>query len=388
MADFSLSYQDYLAARREGDQSGFSESSSSNQPGLISEDEWNALSPQQQWATMASQNGAGGSVIGPDDPRFAAIHAITPGQGYSITYGPPPHAGDSNYYIDPSRIKPIGNGFYASPSDNFTQSALQERHGLGVGDLIGFGIPAAIITLGAAGMLDGLGASGVSGTAEGAVAGGTTAATSDTPLVFAPGMEAQGMAESTLINEGILPGSQEWIDSLAAQGLDTSAGMPEIVHGLGPQDAAESGGTLTTTPDGASAFPNTGNGLQGFDGSVGGLDPETQSGAVGGMDSAVDGITGDPDFVDRLIAGLPSIGEHLPGLVSALKPILGGSSGGSSGGSRGGSGGGSGGGGGVGGSPPRPIGGGRPELEQNPYAKKASKKVAGLMEYLRGTSNG
>jgi len=136
MADFALTYQDYLNARNEGDQSAFSESSSRNQPAAISEDQWNKLTPQQQLSEMAAQNGVGGSVITRDDPRYAGLVQAT-GQdrgGFGITFGPPPHAGDSNYYIDPSLIKPVGNGFYASPPNNLTAAAMKERHGLGVGD--------------------------------------------------------------------------------------------------------------------------------------------------------------------------------------------------------------------------------------------------------------
>jgi len=60
------------------------------------------------------------------------------------------------------------------------------------------------------------GEAGAAGSAAGA------AGASDTPLVLAPGMEAQGMAESQLLNAGVVPGSAEWTSALSSAGLDSS----------------------------------------------------------------------------------------------------------------------------------------------------------------------
>lgn len=160
------------------------------------------------------------------------------------------------------------------------------------------------------------------GGASGGAAAASGGAAGDAPLVLAPGMEAQGMAESALLNAGVVPGSAEWVSTLGSMGLDTTAG------GLYP--AANGGGDLAAQLDangspyetnmyGPGGDPNaaassvqndiglgtppsgtpSGNGLQGYDGNVGGLDPETQSG-LGGMDSAVDGITGAPGRLSQL----------------------------------------------------------------------------------------
>lgn len=78
-----------------------------------------------------------------------------------------------------------------------------------------------------------------------------------------------------------------------------------------------------STPTDASSAIDAGNGLQGYDGSTGGLDPETQAGA-GGMSSATDGISGvdsgnSASWMDGMSLGAKQIlGKAIAGGASAM----------------------------------------------------------------------
>lgn len=284
---YAPTYQDYLRLRGANDQSGFSESGSSNLPDLLSEDQFNALTPQQQFGAINSfptqlQGGhsAGGGLfyeLLPSDPRYAQlaqqVGADPQNGGIDITMSAPSHMGDPNYWVNPSHIVGVGNGFYAFDPQNMTPrfqvtptdwgyNIIQALTGLAWGaagadalsggSLLGNAGSTADISTSDLGSLAPSGYGGTGGTtgANLAATGGSSlpdsywSATaqngmSDVPLdvgtgnptgVFAPGMEQQGLAESNLLNAGITPGSQEWIRALAAQGLDTSGGTSLLSH--------------------------------------------------------------------------------------------------------------------------------------------------------------
>lgn len=210
MAGFDLSYQDYLNGRAAGDQSAFSESGTSNLTNALSEDEWNKLSQDQKWQELYANRAP--MQLEPDDPRIGDLAQRTGSSGgVSIIHGPPEevHLGDAQWWKDPSKVVDLGNNTYAVSGDNLTDFAKAEKHKKGIGDLIGFGIPLAIITAGAAGAAFGgeAGAAGGIASTDAAESGGTlalnTAGTGTAPYVA--GDVAAGAAGAAPVSEGTTP---------------------------------------------------------------------------------------------------------------------------------------------------------------------------------------
>lgn len=150
---FGLSYQDYLSRYHGADQSAFSESGGSGLPDLISQDQWNAMTPAQQWAALGGVDSTGFALPGsanhvtitPDDPRYAALAqqtGVSNGQPIEIFSGAN-HPGDASWWRDPNAVTDIGNGMFATPSGNFTQNAYNVANQSDLGFQIVQGLVAA-----------------------------------------------------------------------------------------------------------------------------------------------------------------------------------------------------------------------------------------------------
>lgn len=225
MAGFAPSYQDYLKQYQANGQSAFSESGASNQLPQISEEDWNKLSPDNQWSeymgadqrattNLPGANMARSLYVGSDDPRYADLAkqaGVTDGRGIEVLYGAPSHMGDNTWWRDPNAVKDLGNGVYATPENNFTQHAYEESN---KGDT-GFNIVRALSTAAmlyggaeAAGLVGGgADAGGAAGSTAGisstdaAESGGTlaldTAGTGTTPYVGATAVDTAGTTAGT-----------------------------------------------------------------------------------------------------------------------------------------------------------------------------------------------
>jgi hypothetical protein len=163
----TATYQDYL---RTIDPQGNME----DRGGILSPDQWNALSITDQLHTMG-----GAMSIQPGDPRYDELAAFTkPEQGRGITIGPgTPRLEDHGIQIfnDPSRVYQ-GDGYHAYSGDNQT-AQIQDHNdaGIGGGDdkynwLKGLGFVA-----GGAGLATALGAGAGAGAAAGDAGWGLSA---------------------------------------------------------------------------------------------------------------------------------------------------------------------------------------------------------------------
>jgi hypothetical protein len=107
MADLSFSptYQDYLAYYGK------------NGDGALSQDQWNALTPAQQW-----QNVGSGMALAQSDPRYAALAqqlGVKNGGLLNLGYSPQSIAVNSQNYVDPNAVLQ-GNNVFATAHSNET----------------------------------------------------------------------------------------------------------------------------------------------------------------------------------------------------------------------------------------------------------------------------
>lgn len=244
MAGFDLTYDDYLKGREVGDQSAFSESGTSNLTNQLSEDDWNKLSQDQKWQELYANRAP--MQLEPDDPRIGDLQQRTGSSGgVSILHGPPEmvHLGDSQWWKDPSKVVDLGNNTYAVSGDNLTAFAKAEKHKKGIGDLIGFGIPLAIITAGAASAAFGGEAGAAGGVADtaGASTAETQAAIDAANGVSATTAETQAAIDAangvTATTEGATAGAST-AETQAA--IDTANG----VSGVSTATTGSSGGIV------------------------------------------------------------------------------------------------------------------------------------------------
>jgi hypothetical protein len=114
-----LNYRDYLA-----NAPGLNASENATAP--MSEADWNALPPDQQWGLLG--HGSQGISVNHFDPRYAALKPTVGGEPDRSVFVMPEQF-NSNYnnhgvqrFTDPSKVNQ-GQGYYASSEDNATPQA-------------------------------------------------------------------------------------------------------------------------------------------------------------------------------------------------------------------------------------------------------------------------
>lgn len=203
--------------------------------------------------------------------------------------------------------------------------------------------------------------------AEGAVpaaatTGATTGADYAGALMLNPGMEGQALLENSLLNSGILPGSEEWVTALTSAGYDASAGAPSIGA---DESAGLDMGSPNFSPDGT-------------------FRPDYLTNAPDYLTDQMvppPALTGDMVGNPMAMSWLEALSK-VPGITNALKPLLGGNkptgspslSTGAGGGPSLGA---------IGSSGPG-VRGGKPDLLENPYSKKQPHSIPSLQQLLRG----
>lgn len=108
-----MTYADYLRSVPQGSEGG---------SGVMSEQQWNQLPPDQQWATIG-----GGFMMDSNDSRYAGLAGLTGGRGGNIVaQGSNPNDSD---FTDPGGVH-HGQGFSAYDYSNLTPE-VQAREGAG-----------------------------------------------------------------------------------------------------------------------------------------------------------------------------------------------------------------------------------------------------------------